>query len=69
MSDTLIEQLQTVLADQKRQLKDLRVARRKESEKLAELDAQEVEVLLGIKQAKALLEQHGAEYYADEGDR
>lgn len=56
---TFIEQLKRVLADQRQDLAEVRKKRRDHKERIAELDAEEIELILGIEKTKETLENLG----------
>lgn len=57
--EEFIKQLQRILSDQRRELEDIRKTRKELGERLAEKDAEEIEVLVGIKQTVETLEKLG----------
>ena len=56
---SFIEQLKRVLADQRQDLAEVRKKRRDHKERIAELDVEEIELLLGIEKTKETLENLG----------
>lgn len=56
---SFIEQLKRVLADQRQDLAEVRKKRRDYKERIAELDAEEIELILGIEKTKETLENLG----------
>lgn len=57
-----VDQLKTILCDQRQELKEIRWNRKEIGERLAELDAKEIEVMVGIKKTKDILDHLGEEY-------
>lgn len=53
---SFIEQLKRVLADQRQDLAEVRKKRREHKERIAELDVEEIELLLGIEKTEEILE-------------
>lgn len=62
----IVDQLKQVLANQQRELRRIRESKRDNSARLADLQAQEIEVLVGIQQTKKHLEAWGEQ---TEGDK
>lgn len=54
--DSFVEQLKTVLADQRQELMELRRDRKEAAKRKAELDAEEIDIILGIRKTKETLE-------------
>lgn len=52
----VIDQLQLVLGDQLKELEDIRSQRHESLGRVSELDAREIEVLIGISKTKNLIE-------------
>lgn len=53
--NTVVEQLETIRDDQVRELNDLRAKRRAIKQRLSELDAEELELLLSISEVDELI--------------
>lgn len=56
-----VSKLRMILEDQERELRDLRSKRRQLAETKTELDAQEIEVLIGIRKTEEELSKFGEE--------
>lgn len=52
----LYGQLLTILSDQRRELTELRSKRREYFERIGELDAKEIEVLIGMEKTEEIIE-------------
>ena len=52
----LYEQLLIILSDQRRELTELRSKRREYFERIGELDAKEIEVLIGMEKTEEIIE-------------
>lgn len=52
----LYDQLSLILSDQRRELTELRSKRREYFERIGEIDAKEIEVLIGMEKTEEILE-------------
>lgn len=52
----LYDQLSIILSDQRRELTELRSKRREYFERIGELDAKEIEVLIGMEKTEEIIE-------------
>lgn len=56
-NSTLVEQVRKVLANQRRELAELRDKRRSLGERLAELDSEEITLIAGVRKSRGILEE------------